>query len=192
LGSRRKIAIRASSHRRVMAPDKSVGASARKAKSQREGRKAHTGHSLMQVESHDEVVHHRHMICGSESFPIGKDRWADQGMHACIQDLPQVQLVVHEYQVEETSCPACQHTSVGSFSAGVEAPGKSGANLDTFSPKLIHRVAQPTVTAATMTSARGFGILGVSTCHRCIEYLVFGLFDCGVGEIDCRRRIVLG
>ena len=99
--------------------------------------------------------------------------------------------MVREYQ--EMSCPAWQHTSVGSFPAGVEAPGKSGPNLRTLDlPKLRHRVAQPTVTSATMTSARGFGLLGVNTCHRCIEYLVFGLFDRGVGEIDCSSRIVLG
>lgn len=95
---------------------------------------------------------------------IGRDRWADQGTHACIHDLPQVRLVVREYRVEEMSCPAWQHTSVGSFPAGVEAPGKSGPNLRTFdSPKLRHRVAQPTVTSANMTLGRGFGLLGVST-----------------------------
>ena len=53
-------------------------------------------------------------------------------------------------------------------------------------------VAQSTGIAAIMTSACGFCLLGVNTCHRCIEYLVFGLFDGGVGEIDCSSRIVLG
>ena len=42
------------------------------------------------------------------------------------------------------------------------------------------------------THILGFGLLGVNTCPRCIEYLVFGLVDGGVGEVDCSRRIVLG
>ena len=79
--------------------------------------------------------------------------------------------------------------------------GRGGSSLEVRTKsaylrftKFRHRqpVAQPTITAAIMTSGRGLGILGVNTCHRCIEYLVFGLFDCGVGEIDCSRRIVLG
>ena len=45
---------------------------------------------------------------------------------------------------------------------------------------------------AIMTSGRGFGLLGVNPCPRGIEDLVFGLFECGVGEIDGSRRIVLG
>jgi hypothetical protein len=40
--------------------------------------------------------------------------------------------MVREYQVVEMSCPAYQHTSVGSFPAGVEAPWKSGPNLRTL------------------------------------------------------------
>ena len=50
---------------------------------------------------------------------------ADQGTLACIHDLPQVRLVMHKYQVEEMSCQVRQHTSIGSFPAGVEAPRKS-------------------------------------------------------------------
>jgi hypothetical protein len=62
------------------------------------------------------------------------------------------------------------------------------------SRKFRHRqpVAQPTVTAGIMTSGRGGCILGVKTCQRCIEHLVFGLFDCGVGEFDRLSRMGLG
>ena len=42
------------------------------------------------------------------------------------------------------------------------------------------------------TQILGFGLLGVNTCPRCIEYLVFGLFECSVGKVDCCSRIVLG
>ena len=62
------------------------------------------------------------------------------------------------------------------------------------SPTFRHRqpVAQPTGTAGIMASGRGFCILGVKTCQRCIEHLVFRLFDRGVGEFDRRSRIGLG
>jgi hypothetical protein len=61
-------------------------------------------------------------------------------------------------------------------------------------PKFRHRqpVSQPTVTAGIMTLGRGCCILGVKTCQRCIEHLVFGLFDCGVGEFDCLSRMGFG
>lgn len=62
-GNWRRIATRASSRRQVMAPDENGGASATKTRSRREGRKAHAGHSLMQVESPDEVVRHRLPVC---------------------------------------------------------------------------------------------------------------------------------
>ena len=81
----------------------------------------------------------------------------------------------------------------GQLSGTGVAPEKSGPNLRTLDlPKLRHLVTQPTGIAANMTLGRGCCILGVKTCQRCIEHLVFGLFDGGVGEFDCLSRMGFG
>jgi transposase len=92
------------------------------------GQPGHAGHSLMQVENPDEVVRHRPRICDQCQQPlegiVGQVKERRQ-----VHDLPQVRLVVREHQVEEVCCPACQHLSVGSFPAGLEAPVQYGPNL---------------------------------------------------------------
>jgi transposase len=99
-----------------------------KSEKQTGGQPGHAGRSLMQVESSDEVVRHRPMICGQCQQPlegiVGQIKERRQ-----VHELPQVRLVVREHQVEEVCCPVCQHTSVGSFPAGVEAPVQYGPNL---------------------------------------------------------------
>lgn len=99
-----------------------------KSEKQTGGQPGHAGRSLMQVASPDEVVRHRPLVCGHCQQPLegiaGHIKERRQ-----IHDLPEVQLVVREHQVEELCCPACQHSSVGSFPAGVEAPVQYGPNL---------------------------------------------------------------
>ncbi len=127
-GSWRKIATTAASRRRVMGLDENGGASATKARGRREGRKAHAGHSLMQVASPDEVMRHRPSVCEHCQQPLegiaGHVKERRQ-----IHDLPEVRLVVREHQVEEVCCPVCQHVSRGSFPAGVEAAVQYGSTL---------------------------------------------------------------
>ena len=92
------------------------------------GQPGHTGHTLMQVASPDEVVCHRPLVCAHCQQPLegvaGQLRECRQ-----VHDLPQVRLLVREHQVEEVCCPACQQVSRGSFPAGVEAPVQYGPNL---------------------------------------------------------------
>jgi transposase len=99
-----------------------------KSEKQTGGQPGHAGRSLMQVERPDEVGRHRPMICGQCQQPLegiaGQVKERRQ-----VHDLPQVRLVVREHQVEEVCCPVCQHMSVGSFPAGVEAPVQYGPEL---------------------------------------------------------------
>ena len=92
------------------------------------GQPGHAGHSLMPVASPDDVVRHRPLVCGQCQRPL--EGIAGQ-VKECRQthDLPEVRLVVREHQVEEVCCPACQHISVGSFPAGMEALVQYGPNL---------------------------------------------------------------
>src|SRR3989442_2374060 len=69
-GSWRKIATIVASHLQVIGQDASVGASGTQARSRREGRKAHTGRSLMQVASPDEVLRHRPLVCDHCQQPL--------------------------------------------------------------------------------------------------------------------------
>jgi len=127
-GSWRKRATRDSIPRRVMAQDESVGASATQARSRREGRKVHTGRSLMHGASPDEVVCQCPVVRDHCQQPLegiaGQVKERRQ-----IHDLPQVRQVVQEHQVEEVCCPACQQMSRGSFPASVQAPVQYGPNL---------------------------------------------------------------
>jgi transposase len=92
------------------------------------GQPGHTGHTLMQVASPDEVMCHRPLVCVHCQQPLegvaGQLRECRQ-----VHDLPPVRLLVREHQVEEVCCPACQHVSRGSFPAGVEAPVQYGPQM---------------------------------------------------------------
>jgi transposase len=96
------------------------------------GQPGYTGHSLIQIATPNEVVRHRPMICEQCQQPLegiaGQVKERRQ-MH----DLPQVQLMVREHQVEEVCCSVCQQVSRGSFPAGVEAPVQYGPNLRALS-----------------------------------------------------------
>jgi hypothetical protein len=107
--------------------------------------------------------------------------------------------IQHALRCEDTCCEQrrvarARYSDCRYGHEGKECDVCSRQRFSFDSPKFRHRqpVAQPTGTAGIMTSGRGVGLLGVNTCHRCIEHLVFGLFECGVGELDCSSRIGLG
>ena len=92
------------------------------------GQPGHTGRTLLQLASPDEVVCHRPLVCCHCQQPLegvtGKVKERRQ-----VHDLPEVRLLVQEHHVEEVCCPKCQQVSAGSFPAGVEAPTQYGPNL---------------------------------------------------------------
>ena len=92
------------------------------------GQPGHTGRTLLQLASPDEVLCHRPLVCCHCQQPLegvtGKVKERRQ-----VHDLPEVRLLVQEHHVEEVCCPKCQQVSAGSFPAGVEAPTQYGPNL---------------------------------------------------------------
>src|SRR2546427_8558407 len=92
------------------------------------GQPGHTGRTLLQLASPDEVVCHRPLVCCHCQQPLegvtGKVKERRQ-----VHDLPEVRLLVREHQVEQVRCPVCQQVSRGSFPAGVEAPVQYGPHL---------------------------------------------------------------
>jgi transposase len=92
------------------------------------GQAGHPGHTLLTVETPDEVVRHRPMVCQHCQHSLeevaGKVKERRQ-----VHDLPKIQLRVCEHHVEEVACPACGQYNVGSFPAGVMAPVQYGPNV---------------------------------------------------------------
>lgn len=92
------------------------------------GQPGHTGGTLMQVASPDEVVCHRPVVCAHCQQPLeglaGQLKERRQ-----VYDLPEIRLLVREYRVEEVCCPSCQQVSRGSFPEGVEAPVQYGPRI---------------------------------------------------------------
>ena len=94
----------------------------RKASEKRSGGQVgHAGHTVLPAATPDEVLSHRPLVCqhcqqALEGVPGGVKEQRQ------VHDLPTMQLVVREHQVEQVQCPACQHLSTGTFPVGVEAP----------------------------------------------------------------------
>jgi len=92
------------------------------------GQAGHHGHTLVAVETPDEVVRHRPVVCQHCQHPLDEvaGRVKDRRQ---VYDLPEMRLRVWEHQVEEVACPACGQQSVGCFPGEVTAPVQYGPNV---------------------------------------------------------------
>jgi len=92
------------------------------------GQAGHVGHTLLAVETPDEVVRHRPVICQhcQQSLADVAGRVKERRQ---VHDLPEMRLLVWEHRVEEVLCPACGQPSVGNFPAEVAAPVQYGPNV---------------------------------------------------------------
>jgi transposase len=92
------------------------------------GQAGHLGHTLLAVETPDQVVKHRPVACQhcqrSLADVAGRVKERRQ-VHA----LPEMRMRVWEHRVEEVLCPACGQPSVGSFPAEVAAAVQYGPNV---------------------------------------------------------------
>src|SRR5579859_467856 len=89
------------------------------------GQVGHPGHTLLPAATPNEVVSHRPLACQHCQQPL-EGVPGEVKEHRQVQDLPVLQLVVREHQVEQVRCPACHRLSTGTFPAGVEAPCSMG------------------------------------------------------------------
>jgi transposase len=92
------------------------------------GQAGHPGRTLLAVETPDEMVRHRPVVCQHCQQPLDEvaGRVKERGP---VHDLPEMRLVVWEHQVEEVPCPACGQQNVGTFPAEVMAPVQYGPNV---------------------------------------------------------------
>jgi len=103
--------------------------SQRKASGKKTGGQAgHSGRTLMQVATPDEVQLHRPGECAhcQQSLQGVPGQVKERRQ---VHDLPPLRLLVQEHQVEEVCCPHCQHLTRADFPAGVEAPVQYGSNV---------------------------------------------------------------
>lgn len=92
------------------------------------GQAGHRGQTLERVETPDQVIVHRPQQCEACQCDLetveGRVKERRQ-----VHDLPVLRLVVTEHQVKALSCPRCQHQTVGTFPAGVQAPAQYGSRV---------------------------------------------------------------
>jgi len=106
------------------------------------GQPGHAGHTLKMVETPDEVVRHRPVVCQHCQQPLDEVAGRVKERRQ-VHDLPEVRLRVCEHQVEEVPCPACGQPSVGSFPAEVMAPVQYGPNVQALAVYLHQRQLVP-------------------------------------------------
>jgi transposase len=92
------------------------------------GQAGHAGHTLVAVQTPDEVIKHRPLVCQHCQHPL-EEATGRLKERRQVHDLPEMRLRVWEHQVEEVPCPVCGQQNVGSFPAQVRAPVQYGPNV---------------------------------------------------------------
>ena len=92
------------------------------------GQQGHPGVTLSMVACPDAIVSHRAASCQQCGGTL-QEREGRLVERRQVHDLPEIRLRVTEHQVEETTCPQCQHINRGSFPPEVSAPVQYGPRL---------------------------------------------------------------
>ena len=92
------------------------------------GQKGHLGHTLMQVQTPDEVIAHRPLVCQRCHRDL-REEAGEIIERRQVHDVPVLRLQVHEHQREAICCPDCQHLSYGRFPERVDAPVQYGPRV---------------------------------------------------------------
>ena len=107
-----------------------------KAKSQRQksrgkagGQKGHLGHTLKMTARPDTVVVHQPACCQQCQAPFTDDAPATEVGRRQVLDLPPLQFVTTEHQVQAKTCQHCGASSQGTFPAGATQPVQYGAGV---------------------------------------------------------------
>jgi transposase len=123
------------------------------------GQPGHAGRTLSMVEQPDEVKRQRPEVCSAcqESLREVPGSLLDRRQ---VFDLPEVHLVVREYQIEAVCCPKCHTITRGRFPAEVAAPVQYGPNVQALAVYLHQGQLLPLArTCQVLTDICG--------CHLC-------------------------
>lgn len=116
------------------------------------GQVGHAGHTLLMVETPEEVVCHRPERCSH----CGTELCAIAGQVAerrQVLDVPEIRLVAQEHQIEAVCCPQCQRIRLGSFPAAVSAPVQYGPQVQALAVYLHQGPLLPTARTGEALSA---------------------------------------
>lgn len=93
------------------------------------GQKGHKGHTLSFTSEPDEVIVHRPTHCCHCDTELSKAPLADNVQKRQVLDLPPLQFVTTEHQVETVRCPHCEQATSGAFPEGVTQPVQYGNRI---------------------------------------------------------------
>jgi transposase len=100
----------------------------KKSKKPSGGQPGHQGHTLMQLQTPDQVTSHRPVVCQACQQDLREEAGRVTERRQ-VHDLPVLRLQVHEHQLEAIRCPGCQHLNQGTFPEGVNAPVQYGPRV---------------------------------------------------------------
>jgi transposase len=92
------------------------------------GQAGHPGHTLGLVETPDEVIVHRPVVCQSCQGDLSQQK-GQVVERRQVHDLPPLRVRVQEHQAEAVCCPSCQHLTRAAFPPEVCAPVQYGPQL---------------------------------------------------------------
>ena len=107
------------------------------------GQAGHTRHTLPMVEQPAERVRHRPAVCQQCHADLSAvaGRVVERRQ---VLDVPEIQLLALEHQIEAICCPHCHTTSLGSFPPSVSAPVQYGPNIQALAVYLHQGQLLPT------------------------------------------------
>jgi len=91
------------------------------------GQKGHPGHTLLQVEDPDRIVHHTVRVCNGCGTSL--EGVSGEMERRQVFDIPPIRLVVTEHRAERKQCPCCHLVTRATFPEGVLCPVQYGLNL---------------------------------------------------------------
>jgi transposase/ElaB/YqjD/DUF883 family membrane-anchored ribosome-binding protein len=119
------------------------------------GQVGHPGVTLSMVAEPDATVSHRPADC-EQCGTCLQEMEGRVVERRQVHDLPRVELQVTEHQVEEISCPHCQHITRGSFPPEVSAPVQYGPRVRAWGVYL-NQYQIVSVERTCQTLCEGFG-----------------------------------
>jgi transposase len=102
------------------------------------GQPGHAGHTLERQATPDHVVTYRPASCEHCQHDL-REGAGQEVERRQVQDVPPLRLEATDHVREAVRCPACQHTTRGTFPAGVRAAVQYGPHVRTLATSL-HQV----------------------------------------------------
>jgi transposase len=132
------------------------------------GQPGHRGHTLMMVQTPDEVITHRPQVCQHCQQPLVEVA-GELAERRQVLDVPEIRLLVREHQVEAVACPKCSGISRGTFPAEVSAPVQYGPTIQALAVYLHQGQLLPVARTCEVLAEICGCLLSEGTLERWVE-----------------------